>query len=281
MTIEPGKVLLELYEADEEKYFEDREAGPLFDPPSVGVASADDPWFARFKELIGDFHWTPDEALRLVAPDARARSVICWTMPIGKAARQANRRENQTPARGWAYVRTFGEMFLDRMRRGLEEHLRDAGFAAVAPHIAPQNEIARRPGIGHSSCWSERHAAFVGGLGTFSLSGGLITSRGVAHRLSSVVTDAEVEPTPRTYGDDAFAWCLRTAQGICGACIRRCPTTSIGETVAERDKDACRQYGRDHIVPRADDLYGWEGGYGCGLCQTAVPCEERNPTEDQ
>jgi epoxyqueuosine reductase QueG len=118
-------------------------------------------------------------------------------------------------------------------------------------------------------------------VGTFGLSGGLITSRGVAHRLGSVVTDAEMEPTPRTYGDDAFAWCLRTARGTCGACIRRCPTTSIGETVAERDKDACGTHGRENIAARADELYGWEGGYGCGLCQTAVPCEERNPTEDQ
>jgi len=56
--------------------------GRLFDPPTVAIASADDAWFSRFKEIIGEFHWTPREALALA--DARA-------------AREANRRESRTP----------------------------------------------------------------------------------------------------------------------------------------------------------------------------------------
>jgi len=46
------------------------------------VASADDPWFERFKAIIGEFHWTPGEAMAPAAPDRQARSVISCCMPI-------------------------------------------------------------------------------------------------------------------------------------------------------------------------------------------------------
>jgi epoxyqueuosine reductase QueG len=120
--------------------------------------------------------------------------------------------------------------------------------------------------------------AFVAGLGTFGISGGLITRRGIAHRLGSVVTSLALPPTRRPYGDDPFAWCLRSARGTCGVCIERCPAGSIGPGVRERDKGACAAHaGRVGREGRA--IYGWDGVYGCGLCQTDVPCESRNPTE--
>jgi len=201
-------------------------------------------------------------------------------MPVAEVARQANGRETKRPARDWAYVRTFGEQLLTRMRLGLVERLGRLGFAATAPQENPHNTVARQPGVGLSARWSERHAAFVAGLGTFGLSGGLITARGVAHRLASVVTDAEIEPTPRPYGDDPFAWCLRTARGSCGQCIQRCPAGSIGGTPAARDKERCRDQLADVVAPWAREAFGWDGRYGCGLCQTDVPCEARNPTEE-
>jgi epoxyqueuosine reductase QueG len=205
--------------------------------------------------------------------------VISWCLPVVRPAREANRRETQLPSRSWAYVRTFGEEFVTRLRHGMEERLRELGFAALAPAVAPQCDVKVRTPVGLSSRWSERHVAFVAGLGTFGLSGGLITRRGIAHRLGSVVTSAEISPTLRPYGDDAFAWCLKLSRGTCGACIRRCPVSSIGETIQARDKSRCHEHAYKVITRRGRELFGWEGIYGCGLCQTAVPCEERNPTE--
>lgn len=295
-TVDPQKLLQEVFAADAEKYFDEPAGVALFDAPLVGVARADDAWFARFKEVIGQFYWTPQEALALVAPGATARSVISWSLPISAVARRANRKESRMPARPWAYVRTFGEEFGKRLRHGLAERLRQMGYAVAEPGGMKENKVESRPGAGISACWSERHTAFVAGLGTFGLSGGLITRRGIAHRLGSVVTDAGLEPTPRPYGDDPFAWCLRTSAGTsaapvrapngaergkCGACIKRCPAGSVGESVAARNKDACRAYAYDFVSKRGRVLFGWEGTYGCGLCQTGVPCEERNPTEKQ
>ena len=275
--IDVESLLAEMYEKDTGNCFDDPSMGRMFDQPIVGVADAQDPWFARLKELIGDFHWTPQKALELAAPGAQARSVVSWCLPISKVAREANAQETQLPARQWAYVRNFGEKLVTRLRHGMEDRLRDMGFAALAPAVAPQHEVQELPGVGFSSCWSERHVAMVTGLGTFGISGGLITVRGVAHRLGSVVTDAAITPTPRPYGDDAFAWCLRTSSGKCGVCIKRCPSGSIGQTVQERDKEACRKHLSSITSNQGKELYGWAGAYGCGLCQTAVPCEARNP----
>lgn len=277
--VDAAALVRELYESTPGNRFDDAAAGVLFDAPAVTVARADDPWFARFKEVIGEFHWTPQEALTLATPGATARSVICWCLPVSEPARVANRRETTLPARSWAYVRTFGEEFNTQMRHAAERSLRATGFAAVAPAVLKECDAKQRPRVGFSSRWSERHVAFVAGMGTFGISGGLITRRGVAHRLGSVVTDAEIAPTPRPYGDDPFAWCLKLARGTCGACIRRCPAGSIGETTESRSKDRCYEHAYRVIAQRGRKVFGWEGVYGCGLCQTGVPCENRNPTE--
>jgi len=278
MLPDPAAVLQELYESEPGNRFDDGD-GCLFDPPVHAIADAADPWFARLKEVIGEFHWSPQEALALCDPSATARCVICWALPISERARLANRPQKEMPSRDWAYVRTFGNGMVARMARRMEGRLRAMGFAAVAPGVAPQNKVEERPRVSLSSCWSERHTAFVAGLGTFGLSGGLITARGIAHRLASVVTDADLPATPRPYGDDPFAWCLRSARDACGVCIGRCPSGSVRENVQERDKAACIRHVREVVAKRGREEFGWEGTYGCGLCQTGTPCEHHNPTE--
>lgn len=279
MSINAEQLVMELYR-EQENCFDDQHTGPLFDEPLVAVASAGDEWFVKFKHIIGDFHFTPNEALGFVDPSATARSVISYALPIGETAREANRKQVDIPSRPWAYVRTYGEQMNVLMRNGLAQRLRQMGYSAAAPHLLAENKIGSYPVVGRAACWSERHVAFVAGLGTFGLSGGLITRRGVAHRLGSVVTDAEITLTARPYGDDPFAWCLKLAKGTCGACIKRCPGDSIAQDIAGRDKEACWQHTYNTI--RGDkglEIFGWKGGYGCGLCQTAVPCEDKNPTE--
>ena len=280
MSINAHQLVMDLYNADLANGFDDQHEGVLFDPPLVAVAAADDELFVKLKEVIGDFHFTPAEALAFGFPEAKAKSVISYVLPIGETARVANRTQVDMPSRQWAYVRTYGEKMNIRMRLGLAEKLQQMGYAAVAPHLMAENEIANRPVVGRAACWSERHVAFVAGNGTFGISGGLITRRGVAHRLGSVVTDAEIAPTPRPYGDDPFAWCLKLAANKCGACIKRCPGNSIGDDYSQRDKEACWQHTYNTISgDKGLEIFGWKGGYGCGLCQTAVPCEARNPTE--
>ena len=151
--------------------------------------------------------------------------------------------------------------------------LEEEGYHAAAPHLEQLKRGFDIVKMNFTSHWSERHVAFVAGLGTFGLSAGLITERGIAMRVGSVVTDLELPPTPRSYGDDPFAWCTR-----CGACERRCPAHAIGKTNAERDKPRCAAYIVNHVSPDRGSRYGWyDLALGCGLCQTAVPCEFHRP----
>jgi epoxyqueuosine reductase QueG len=85
-----------------------------------------------------------------------------------------------------------------------------------------------------------------------------------------------MSPTPRPY-DDHRAYCLFFTEGTCGDCIGRCPVGAITET--GHDKERCRQ----HLLRTEEYVeaeYGFEG-YGCGLCQTGVPCESTVPVEAQ
>lgn len=52
-------------------------------------------------------------------------------------------------------------------------------------------------GVSYTSNWSERHVAFVCGLGTFGLSKGLITEKGIAGRLGSLIVSEKFEPRKR------------------------------------------------------------------------------------
>lgn len=248
-----------------------------FEKPFFGVAAAADPWFERFKQVIGGFHWTPQEALEQVAPGAVAGSVIVWILPVKSSTRAANAEESVRPAVPWAAMRSFGELANDNMRRQFCRLLEEAGFRSAAPHLEQVRQGFDIVKMNFTSHWSERHAAFVAGLGTFGLSAGLITERGVAMRVGSVVTELELPPTPRPYGDDPFAWCTR-----CGACAERCPAHAIGKTNAERDKPRCGAYIVNHVNPGRGERYGWlDLALGCGLCQTAVPCEFRRPRQGE
>jgi epoxyqueuosine reductase len=245
-------------------------ANEFFDEPTVRFAAATDPWFARFHEIIGPFHWTPQEALAQSAPQATARTVICWCLPKSRAARESNRLERQHPSLDWARARSFGEAASVAMREQLCRYLEEMGYAAAAPHCQMSYPEAIKRLAGN---WSERHVAFVAGMGTFGLSAGLITERGIAHRLASVVSDLVLSPDPRPYGDDPFAWCSK-----CGSCAQRCPAQAIGKDFKDRDKGKCLRYAVEHITPERLQRYGWmDLSLGCGLCQTDVPCEFQRP----
>jgi epoxyqueuosine reductase QueG len=108
------------------------------------------------------------------------------------------------------------------------------------------------------SNWSERHAAFTAGLGTFSRNRSLITRLGAAGRFGSVITDAELEPTPRPYLG-VTEYC-----DDCGLCVDRCPCRAIA--ASGKDNQVCSAY-----LATTKVLYAPR--YGCGKCQTGVPCE--------
>ena len=92
-------------------------ASTFFEPPTVKIASADDHWFTDFKTVIDPSHWTPQEALNLLYPDATAKTVISICCPNSQAAREGNRKETERPCELWARIRSFGDLASRRSSR--------------------------------------------------------------------------------------------------------------------------------------------------------------------
>jgi epoxyqueuosine reductase len=242
----------------------------MYDAPLVGVAAADDAWFSRFTEpgIVGPQYLGPQEWL------PGAQSVVCWFLPFTKAVRDTNRAPG-LPSEEWASARIDGEVFNNALRvyvmNWLEGHVSEALAPAIDKRFAVVDRIPN---------WSERHTAFVAGLGTFGLHRALITEKGTAGRLGSVVTTLFLEPIPRPYTRfDEYCPFLtqRQAEMVtggkikCGACIRRCPAGAI--SADGKNHDICSDFIDNEVLPL------FAPRYGCAKCNIAVPCEHGIPRQ--
>ena len=242
----------------------------LYDEPIFGFASADDSIFETFrrKEVIGANYFGPHEWL------PEAQSVMALFLPITEAVRKSNMADRTDPSKEWLYARIEGQEFIGRYMAAVKQLLEDKGFRACVPALDERFGLkieitakGMRPDFHADSRWSERHAAYACGLGTFGLSRGLITEKGMAGRFASIIVSAELEPTARKYtGIDDY--CIK-----CGVCARNCPVNAIS-----------LKHGKNNIkcnkhVEAMKKKYSPR--YGCGKCQVGVPCESRAPAAKQ
>jgi epoxyqueuosine reductase len=264
--------------------FQALDGGRIFNEPLIGFADGDDNIFRDYKKIIGDFHLTPREALEmsLESKDGKHKrpaqvSVISFILPVSYETRLSLRKETLVPSLRWNHTRWHGQDFIYELSRFVVSLLERLDYQAVAPELADFYKFKYLPG-GVVSNWSQRHIAYAAGLGTFSLNDGFITSRGMAMRCGSVVTDARIEPSPRVYKDH-LANCLFYSEGSCRRCAERCPAGAIGEQ--GHDKNKCLEFlhvRQKEILKELGREEGYIGRYlGCGLCQTKVPCEFRIP----
>lgn len=247
---------------------------PYFGEPKVAFASAGDPLFTEYKTIIGTYHLTPAEAFAEMhgEPPGPGATVICWSLPIAKVTRKEQRKEKRLPCRRWARTRWYGQMMNDELARLFMDFLAQRGVRSIAPSLLGTFKRVTAPPVGLSSIWSERHAAYAAGLGTFSINDALITEHGIAHRLGSVVAETTLEPTPRK--KDYRANCLFVTRGGCLKCAKRCPVGAISKK--GHDKNLCSDYSYGTVLEEVGEEYDVKVA-GCGLCQTDVPCEKRIP----
>ena len=251
-----------------------------FENPLVGFSNGADPIFESYKQHVAPYHWTPLEIFKHTFPDSNATpeelTVISWILPQTAATKADNRGQSTYPAERWARARIYGEEVNVKLRRLVVDLLQNEGYKAVAPMLSPLWKRKKSDQYVFASTWSERHMAYAAGLGTFGLCDGLITPRGKAMRTGSVVAHIQITATHRPY-EDHRAYCLFFSRGICGQCITRCPVGALSEK--GHDKLKCLQHLKPVSAEYVKANYGFDG-YGCGLCQTAVPCESKIPTKD-
>jgi epoxyqueuosine reductase len=248
-----------------------------WDDVLVGFSSGADPLYEAYKDLVGESHWTPLEAFSLKYPGVDVNpadlAVISWVLPQREATKADQRKETFYPSRRWVQARFPGEEFNNALRRHVVGELGKRGVKALAPLLLPEWNWEKSPKYVFSSKWSERHAAYAAGLGTFGLCDGLITPKGKAHRVGSVVANLAVPATERPY-DNHRAYCLFFHDGSCTGCRKRCPVDAI--TSEGHDKVKCWSHAGGTCAEFVKTQYGFDG-YGCGLCQAKVPCESGIP----
>ncbi len=241
----------------------------LYEAPIIAIGSADDPMWEELKkpEAVGPLVKTPKEWM------PNAKTVICCFAPFTAYVRNGNKmfkKPGDTTfdvGTGWLFGRVEGQAFLHKVNHFLEDVLKADGHEAFSPYASEAFKTVFAagtvPGIdpsySYTSNWSERHAAYICGLGTFGLSKGLITAKGVAGRFGSVITDAELPIDVRPY-KGLYDYCL-----MCGKCAQNCPAGAI--SLNEGKSHPICQNG----VNAASKKYAPR--YGCGKCQVDVPCE--------
>jgi epoxyqueuosine reductase QueG len=227
----------------------------IFDEPIIGCVSPNDTYFEMLK--------MPEARLMDFKPPldwlATAKTVISFFLPFTTRVKESNTINMAWPSEEWMNARIEGQDFIRQLSKHLCETLSAAGYATITPATDPGFWSKPLPPLGYTSNWSERHIAYACGLGTFSLSKGLITALGVAGRLGSVITELELPPTPRPYSG-LYDYCSR-----CGICAEHCPSGAISLETG-KDYFKCKRFLDETRKPKPPY-------YGCGKCQVGVPCE--------
>jgi ferredoxin len=271
------KIIGQFIRSSPENSLKNQAREPAWDEALIGFSSGADPIYQSYKEHVGPFHFTPEEIFNETFPDSPALAdeltVISWVLPQREVTKADNRAEDFYPSERWVRARFPGEDFNVLLRKHVVEELGKKGIPSVAPILSPEWKIEVSPKYGLASRWSERHAAHASGLGTFGLCDGLITAKGKAHRVGTVVARIKIPPTPRLY-EDHREYCLFFSDGGCMVCADRCPVGAI--TAEGHNKKLCWDHAGGTCAKYAKEAFGFEG-YGCGLCQTGVPCESGIP----
>jgi epoxyqueuosine reductase QueG len=234
----------------------------IFEEPVFAFGSSEDEYFNLLKapSAIGRHFLLPKEWL------PTSKTVISFFLPFSEAVRKGNGSDMLWPSEEWLHGRIEGQILVNNLCSYLKSELTNAGYDCVVPtlderfwSISKPDSASRYPGTSFSSNWSERHVAFVCGLGTFGLSKGLITKKGISGRIGSVITDLILSPSKREY-NYTYEYC-----SLCGKCVKNCPVNAIS-----------MEKGKDHTICSEflnKTLARHKPRYGCGKCQVAVPCE--------
>lgn len=235
----------------------------IYDYPLFGAASADDPLFEELRrpDVVHPEVMLPRDWV------SEAMSVVSFFLPFSERVVRSNAGGSQ-PSNEWLHARIEGQAAMSGLGALLKITLEEAGYEAAFPTSDTRFKMLAP----YASNWSERHAAYICGLGTFGASKGLITERGVAGRFGSIITSAEIPTTPRKYSAP-FNYCT-----LCGACEKLCPAKAIdmsrGAALA-KDQKLCDAY----VSATRHPPHGPNARvrYGCGKCQAGVPCSRSIP----
>lgn len=199
--------------------------------PLIGFARADDSLFARLKKVVNPNHLLPSDLL------PEAKSVAAFFIPFTGDLVRINRNHSYvSPEWARAYIET--NRLIGDICRGLTEKLIQSGIKA-----AWEMPTHNFDPVLLYSIWSHKHIAYICGLGSFGRHTMLITEKGCAGRIGSIVLDYDVNQ-PGTLKALEYETCKK-----CSYCSNACPCGALTENGL--DKPRCYRY-----VLEVDAYYG-------------------------
>ena len=242
IALQPNYVGMKIYEA------------PIF---AFGYVAAK--LYKDFKsdDIIGAHSLMPTEWL------PSSQTVVSFFLPYNIDIKLANGIGSDWPSDAWLHGRYEGQLLINELLTFLVTTLSGLGFETIAPSTSSRFKIIRNKDNQLIANWSERHVAYACGLGTFGLSKGIITEKGMCGRFGSLITALNLPKDESKYSD-IYEYCT-----MCGLCAKRCPAKAISIEHGKKH-DPCATFigevGKKH-QPRS----------GCGKCQIRVPCASRIP----
>ena len=236
--------------------------------PLVGFADANHPDIFKLKELISVKHVMPQEVIE------NPTVVIAYFVPFTKELADTNKELNDVSSPEWARTYEETNAMLGDLNQHLIDELKKMGYDAGVSKEATTFDKEKL--ISH---WSQRHFARLAGLGTFGLNNMLIGKKGCCGRYSTVVANLPVKPDQPLEEEN----CLYKSKGICGVCVKHCPSGAL--TLDGYDRQKCfqvclknaeryKEFGSSY----ADETGAHANSVGsevCGKCVVNVPCSIR------
>lgn len=225
--------------------------------PIIGFAHAYDPIFEQLKEVAFEEHINPEDILE------SAQTVIAYFLPFEDSISQSN-IDGRFSSKEWgqAYIET--NLLICEINDNLIVFLQDKGYNAAK--LPPEKNMDYEK---LKSVWSNRHVAYIAGLGKFGLNNMLITEKGCCGRLGNLVTSLKLEATKRREQEN----CLYKHNKTCSICVDRCVNEALFVDKFNRFKcfEMCQENDKEYGSLGTAEI--------CGKCLVGLPCSLNNPVK--
>ncbi|ADQ13787.1 epoxyqueuosine reductase [Halanaerobium hydrogeniformans] len=237
------------------EYQSDSDIKSSWREPLLEFAAADDPLFEDFKKIISPSHVLPEDIL------SGAKTVLAYFIPFSKEIVNSN-LTGEYSSREWAVAYVETNQLIADLNQHLKKKLAEKGWqvsSIPATHHFDKERLI--------SDWSHRHAAYAAGLAKFGINNMLITEKGCAGRVGTLITDLKIEPSQPIDKE----LCLNKAGENCQKCVDNCVNDSLKVDSFARFK--CYEQ-----LLKNDQFFSELGLTDvCGKCSVGLPCSFRAP----
>jgi epoxyqueuosine reductase QueG len=221
----------------------------------VRFADANDSLFYNLRSAVSSTHAMPKDFLD------EAETVIVYFIPFTDEINKSNIKGREC-SEEWARAYVESNKLMQELNQYLADELEDSGYKSYAIPGTYNFDTDKL-----ISDWSQRHVAYIAGLGSFGLNNMMITEKGCCGRIGSIVTSLKLEPSNRLNEE----YCLYKKNGKCKACVRRCVNNAlkVDEFVRNNCYDICLENDKKYSYLGLCDI--------CGKCTVGVPCSTKIP----